>query len=455
MPYLIPNDWDGEGWRCVKLYWPNSFEWSTVLLGLLSSMSRGRNWDRGSGIIRDAQSIGWEIWNKNYPLNAIACNGGNGEIGAETVSPCGGGLVVGEDNMGQVVTDVTLENGVLYVWFGPCCKIEVGEISGASGPATTGVDPTTPSTWPCNKAYGMANNLDFVMSAGLPAMDVGYDLLLNFQAWRAALPQFQFADYSLTQAITVWMTDAAAINAEILTTEFPQYLACWWEGVMEPTDNLSETEFSAMKAALTGFSATTKSFISYIMDSLGVWTWQWWANQAHLIVGDCDCPEVSDYTGSVHFTGLFSALTPSEFTVEAHNNGKYIDVTWNAPSGPWQSDDDFQPGLLCDVGVSNVIFEVYPISGSNMPTKDWVAGASCPETDPLLWTDAWPDLIPLGSCIKTAIGAGSYTMEAPYGAPTSPTYVNCPVRKCGAGDDLPAETYTFRISVYSIDGVPQ
>jgi len=125
----IPQDWDGETWFCLQLEWPASRDWIAVLSGLLTSPLQGRFWDERTGTVTDAQDVGWQIWSRNVPFTE--CDGETPCPECEECSECPqcGGLVVEDsESMGQVVTDITLEGNLLYKWFGPCCKILVGEL---------------------------------------------------------------------------------------------------------------------------------------------------------------------------------------------------------------------------------------------------------------------------------------------------------------------------------------
>lgn len=67
----IPQDWDGESWKRYCVCWPDSELWTGLLLGFLSYCTRGRSWHENTGSIKDAQAIGWEIFNRNYPLEEV------------------------------------------------------------------------------------------------------------------------------------------------------------------------------------------------------------------------------------------------------------------------------------------------------------------------------------------------------------------------------------------------
>lgn len=103
--------------------------------------------------------------------------------------------------MGQVVTDVTVENGVLTVWFGPCCSKTLTDfITGQTG-QDIGDDPLNTDNDPdfeysaCGKANAIVETIYKIVAAGWDELDtlplfweiipniesyVGYDLDNNW-----------------------------------------------------------------------------------------------------------------------------------------------------------------------------------------------------------------------------------------------------------------------------------
>lgn len=71
MKLPIPNDWNGTDWCRFSICWPDSELWTGLLLGFLSYGTRGRSWDEKTGIVKNAQQVGWEIFRKNYPLEEV------------------------------------------------------------------------------------------------------------------------------------------------------------------------------------------------------------------------------------------------------------------------------------------------------------------------------------------------------------------------------------------------
>ncbi len=126
MGYLIPNDHNDDAWICIRLDWPNSPMWLGILRGIITLFRRGRTWDGGSGSIASAQSIGEQIFDRNWPfrLCADAADTASGQTGDLAALLAGQGSaieIIEDDAMGQVVTEVRVENGVLYVEYGKCC----------------------------------------------------------------------------------------------------------------------------------------------------------------------------------------------------------------------------------------------------------------------------------------------------------------------------------------------
>jgi hypothetical protein len=149
--FLIPDDWDGVTWECISIQWPASEKWRVMLVSLMYLLTRGREWDKGSGTIRDAQAIAWQIFGANVPLNQ--CGGLD-----ETVTPPpvthieyrgGSIIIISEDDMGQVVTEVLLDylTGELIVKYGMCCEKRFPIVVGETPVDDYGA-PTTPPGFP-------------------------------------------------------------------------------------------------------------------------------------------------------------------------------------------------------------------------------------------------------------------------------------------------------------------
>lgn len=183
--WAIPDDWNGEDWTCYAIQWPDSPKFKLLLRSLLYSLSRGRDWDRQTGTITAATLIGWDIFDRNSPL--IDCSaspecpecpdcdtGGNGGNAGS-----GGGIVIlEEEDMGQVVTDVQLIGSVLRVYFGHCCY-EDYDLAGlaAEFPGELPPDVVNPDEDPefeyssCGKAKGIVEAIYTIVTAAYTAVE--------------------------------------------------------------------------------------------------------------------------------------------------------------------------------------------------------------------------------------------------------------------------------------------
>lgn len=152
--WFIPDDWllsDGE-WTAYCLQWPDSWLWRLHLRSLLFTLTRGRDWDRDSGSIKDAQAIGWEIFDRNSPF--ADCSGGAecpdfNPVERIVYIGCGTGLSDDESedvDMGcnSPIPFETREDGLYYYH---CCQwVKIWPGAGADGtvPPDYGDDPLEP-----------------------------------------------------------------------------------------------------------------------------------------------------------------------------------------------------------------------------------------------------------------------------------------------------------------------
>lgn len=316
MPKLpIPDDWDGVTWRCVKISWPNSPMWIAVLNGLLTQSTRGRWWDEKTGSIAGVQEIGREIWERNSPFRNCDVVPSE-EIIFEPGKGQGQSISEGEEQEMPSVTWITLENGVLYMHFGPCCKVAVdGDFPSIVNPPPEGTEenPGDPQAWACNKAAGIATSIaqlagevvDAISALGSasemynPAHQI---LVLHNSTWE------------LSKAVVdAYVADDTDIEAMLADGETADWLACTWSPRFADTDNISSSEFYSMQVAdYSAFDAGLRLFWSAMVTSIGLDTAAWWARLFHADAANCDCPEVYDYTGGVTFEDARDNLFESQ-----------------------------------------------------------------------------------------------------------------------------------------------
>jgi len=193
MLYNIPDDWNQQSWACYSLQWPNSTLWTALLYGAISDFKRGRVWDEKSGVIKDAQAVGLEIWLRNHPLTPCA---ESGECPESVYVHYGGGgdsydYLYDEDddmsNCGPLPFETRADG--LYFWH--CCEwVKIWPESGSGGLVTPdlGDDPlvpegeTPPTYYACGKATAAA---DLIFKVANAAWDTG--TLQNPWEWPGAL----------------------------------------------------------------------------------------------------------------------------------------------------------------------------------------------------------------------------------------------------------------------------
>jgi len=185
MKIPIPDDWGGQSWRCVSIEWPDSPQYMAILMGFLSQLTRGRYWDEQSGTITDAQAVGWRIWDRNVPLRDCDGDiiGDNGAGAGGDQAGTGGGIVILEDDdMGQVVTEIKVVDGRLRVYYGHCCyeELDIPALLNTSEEGTIGADPLNPNADPdfvysaCGKAAAVVNAVYLIIESAFSAVNEPY-----------------------------------------------------------------------------------------------------------------------------------------------------------------------------------------------------------------------------------------------------------------------------------------
>lgn len=162
----IPDDWDGESWRCLQLQWPNSVKWLGVLNGLLTLATRGRLWDEETGTVTDAQVVGRAIFERNFPY--VDCGGD--PLPPEIIEiirhvGCGDDESEDEDMGCNGPIPFKEEEGILYYYY--CC--EWVPIFARNGESSTVVEDPYADNDPapvysaCSKAKAIVDTIYLVM----------------------------------------------------------------------------------------------------------------------------------------------------------------------------------------------------------------------------------------------------------------------------------------------------
>lgn len=307
MPYLIPDDWNGEDWTCVQIQWPNSKKWMGILRGVVSEWMRGRNWDETTGSIKDTQAIGWEIWDRNYPFTA--CEGENGDI-TPPVDDTGAASQVqafsgdesdfsGGDFMPGSIMGIRCENGVLQVQYFPCCDwVDVCDlkqfVSDYDDEGSPYPDPApTGATNACRKAYGSAK---VVVSAteGVWAIQQNNQSMSDVFG---TYPQYAFDAPWLSRA---WedMKSGDYSDWSSNKTTYQQELACLWSKTIDDNSSaLDDHDFADMKTALaaTTMPNQTQLIVRGVMEAMKINTISNYAlAELENESADCTCPHDLD-----------------------------------------------------------------------------------------------------------------------------------------------------------------
>lgn len=383
MQIPIPDDWSlGDDWECIQLQFPKSTDWLIILQGLITMLARGRLWDRETGSILGVQEIAREIENRNLPL--ITCDG----VPVENIINQMGGLVLLEDdNMGQVVTEVWIdtETGELVVEYGPCCvhRFDIGSAI-SDQPPTPDDDDTEPQDPPpadisCRKAYWMGSQLAAVMESAWNLFpDTIWEWSEAFRDAHRRLNMSTWSVYKIYQEVSAIWT-AGVVFQSVWSPLDTEVLICLWEPQLSNVDySLTRTEYDAMKSAKGNLSNPfMQAVLNTVFDALNFSNFQLLAAESRDIEDAvCDCP--GDYiedTGPVTWensrvlglNGAFlrevTQISPKIMRFKVYGN-----LSDNFQECQWEE-------LLAASGTVEEIeirHEVTGLFASHLPTDAWV-----------------------------------------------------------------------------------
>lgn len=241
---LPARDFYAGGFVCVAI--PQS------AVGLIQSAIEGlkyvESWE-GPSDERNLSAVQWEdiIALLMHPVECESIS----EI-VETVYKTG--LLIGDEEMGQVVTDITCIDGVLYKHFGPCCKeaiiCDVGSII-QPPPEDTNPDPEDPTTWACNKSQGIAITWFGVINEVVAALEGISNLYEMYDPCKNVLSRFGAQWDNVRQVCLHYFNYRTAVEEMAADTDTPKWLACSWASTLLPTDNLSSAEFWTIQTSFS------------------------------------------------------------------------------------------------------------------------------------------------------------------------------------------------------------
>lgn len=300
---------------------------------------------------------------------------------------CGGAIVIeSEAEMGQVVTKVEVQDGVLYVEYGPCCietyELGGGKILGFKQPPDdyTFPIPEYGPTWTysaCAKAHALVN----VQRAAVDSLlDSAAKSELPFTAWanlRNNVPGVTFGQADVLNAYGY----ALGIVAQGLASEteeeaFYQTLVCQFAGIMDDNQQgATEQQYSDMKGALTAaannYYPLTDIVVAYfgvrgihqsVFSAIG-------ANDVRSLTTavphdaslDCDCPNLGPGYNTVPDTAgwYFRRIPDMSGTFEVD------DAYWNGFAFTLHSEHDVF-GLVFDHAQGAPLTDFNPMDASTM-----------------------------------------------------------------------------------------
>jgi len=267
MKLPIPDDWNGEDWRCVKIQWPDSPYWRAILTGLISTPSRGRLWDEDTGTIIDAQAIGRLIFDRNFPYTACddeqppcpECPPEDTETDTAARHMVSAALDSWEYDAMPCI-DISgllkIENGHLYARDSCCEWIDIGPVgtTEALPPTLWDDDPTPPTYYACAKA-------DAIINAMLAVINGVYDAANDWNplSWIGTVESY-VSGYNLSNTVVASMLAqvpiAAAVGvsqSDITNATKVQTLRCQFVSVLQSDNSaLTQQQYDALQGILSG-----------------------------------------------------------------------------------------------------------------------------------------------------------------------------------------------------------
>lgn len=361
MKVPIPQDWNGESWTCVQVQWPNSPEWVAILTGFISVPGSGRFWDGKTGIITDTQSIGEEIWDKNWPFvscgdvdptppdqNTIHCLIGSAETGINedtAMSLCG-----------YNPNAFKIEDGVL--WVRDFCGewVAIGALASPNEDPPPNiwddVDPT-PDFYACGK-------VEYIIDQFILLSNAAWDNWTNPFTIEGAMRNAVTSAVNLERAHCYeWMALLATVSLVAQKSDFNDATAvqnakCVALGTVAATGVGTDGEVDAVVGALAAAFNNEIGAISelpwavywgFVRDTFG-------RKDCRLLLSlgatngaaDCECVDPDPYTGSVTWADTRTIQLESQgatlaeaelmepnimrFVVQGANNENFQEVVW-------------------------------------------------------------------------------------------------------------------------------
>lgn len=327
----IPDDWSEDSWFCIKVQWPNSPRWISVLTGLLSQPMRGRFWNGQTGTVTEAQEVGQEIWDRNILFNP--CDGSiiDGDTGD---SLTGGGLVlVPSEWMENMITDVDFDctTGILTFKSGLCCVKQI-DLSCLQTTIGTDDDPYDPPQeyQACNKASGLVDML-------WALLDAGWDAQGSFPTQWVGLCEASVPGYDLSNS-ACWSLVQQSVDldndyskSEVLTDFRKQQVKCLLSKLLDDTTvGISQAQYDAYRGlASVVFEGEQRQWALTGIEAFGAGNCSNIAALAAPVTADCTCPEDTGETEpTVNGWYLGAPVPDGTFNVPYDPNGAFPLNDW-------------------------------------------------------------------------------------------------------------------------------
>lgn len=404
----IPQDWDGKSWACLQIEWPDSQNFIGILTGFLSQMKMGWFWDEKTGTITVQQDIGREIFSRNFPYSECT----DDECTHEDETCLGGGItILGENDMGQVVTAVYKDEvtGELVVEYGKCC---IERFSLGSLPPEVDED-VADDPWPEETEYSACGQASALMEL---LYAVGFALWSerdNFPWQWSGHVKDKFPGLSMSASFIT----LGVINGQVLAVIYlddeeaifidgeKQSMLCRLVGQLTDTyttpTNMKDIMHSIVQGEF-GIDASKVAFWGSAIEAIGNNDLRNTALSGSTnITADCDCPEPPYQASSVWFDGTFQGPQGGDFTDNGSNaseSGRRFNCRLQTFGAGNKHFDNFEPNLLGG-NVGDVIkIRAYPTFGEGVDGKvpALISGGTTTTIPEDEWTDHYIDASPSG-----------------------------------------------------------
>lgn len=284
MEVPVPSDWDGETWSCFEIQWPDSPAWTAILAGLITSIQRGPFWRvRTKNEVEAAKLLGRNVVFRNLPfVDCRTCDDEKPDSGGDSVArgDFGSNSACGDSceeicTMG-CVTWLEIEDGILYAYFGPCCKVAIGRmdslIAGDDIPPVNDQPNEDPEIdQRCRDAWAYAKTVQSFSNELSDMMDSEYDVWNWVTELKSRWPFLKRGDWSIYEFLIEMKVYNAVLDGlgiqYFFTDGETAELACGVLPSLDDISGISQQEFNACLSVLKSQGGvTTGDWASMIVE---------------------------------------------------------------------------------------------------------------------------------------------------------------------------------------------